>query len=295
VTAIEAESLSPREIRSTSHDLIVTAAPAITTSSDRKDGPQSVVSLAGNVAETSGSDTENTPLAKLIRNPSTWKKRRLVLDGADQVTEPNTSSAKIGLPSKVGLPPAQASAPPTHTGEVSKPDANLASHLHTLQHPSVNMKPRCAGSTGEVTAYTQGLQLCRDRLFQQAVLDCILVPCAVDSPLRTSIAEEIKARIGCLLKSQERQPRHISGTLKALGKNYWAEVHQTYHRIDTRWVGSWLDNIAFDRLYSKEDIDRALYFWASHHNTMSYGEIASELRLPFKLLLSQIMRFANSK
>jgi hypothetical protein len=290
-------------MRSKSHDLIDTAAPATTTSSDCKEGLTSVASLSESFAEASGPDRENLPQGKLIRNPSTWKRRRLVLDDTttsriqssapDRIMDPDPSSPKTGLPSKVGLLPAHVPAPLSHTG----PDANLASHLDTAQHSSLNMNLRCAGSSmrGEMTAYTQGLQLRRNRLFQQAVLDSILVPCAFDSPLRTSIAEEIKARIGCLLKSQERQPRHISATLKARGKTYWAEVHQTYHRIDTRWVSSWLDNIPFNRLYSQEDVESALYFWASHHTTMSYGEIASELRLPFKLLLSQIMRFADPK
>jgi hypothetical protein len=127
------------------------------------------------------------------------------------------------------------------------------------------------------------------------VLDSVLVSCAIDSPLRTSIAEEIKAQIGSLLTSHERQPRYISDTLKARGKTYWAEVYQTYCLVNTGQVSLWLDNLPFDRFYSTDDVDKALYFWASHYHTMSYGEIACELRLPFQLLISQIMRFADSE
>lgn len=200
---------------------------------------------------------------------------------------------------------AQAPGTPVHLTDPSQLDPNLASYLHTMQlamhHSSHNMsssgaKPSTHVETApaKMSAYHQGLQLRRDKFYQQALLDSILSSSLVDSSLRSSIAEEIKARIGCLLSSQDRHPKHITTALMARGKLYWAHVHQIYHQISAQHLSSWLDN-QHGILYAQEDMDRALYFWATHHKTMSYGEIAFELRLPPKLLLSQIMQFANPK
>jgi hypothetical protein len=76
-------------------------------------------------------------------------------------------------------------------------------------------------------------------------------------------------------------------------------IHQEVHHsnVEVKTIAEQIKTIA-DRqplrhLYSSRDIERNLFFWATHHHVMSYGEIAYELCLPLGVLSTWILRYVE--
>jgi hypothetical protein len=75
----------------------------------------------------------------------------------------------------------------------------------------------------------------------------------------------------------------------------YEEVHHSNVKVKT--IADQIKTIA-DRQplwhlyrYSSRDIEWKLFFWATHHHVMSYGEIAYELCLPLGVLSTWILRY----
>lgn len=132
----------------------------------------------------------------------------------------------------------------------------------------------------------------RDDLLRDVLKDNILSTKATkDAPLRTAIAEEVKAGVEGLLTMEEKNPRHTLMAIRSRSRSYWIRVHQEVHH--SRRIEAIVGSQPPQQLYSLRDIERTLFFWAEHQHIMSYGEVAYELCLPLNMLLSWIMRYVE--
>jgi hypothetical protein len=172
--------------------------------------------------------------------------------------------------------------------------ASMTTYVSTMQSELQRLGPPPPAS------HRRALRKRREVLFRQVLKDSIISAKATESIiLRTTLAEEVKAGVQGLLSIEEKDSRQTLMTVRARGRKYWSTIHQDVHQsnLEVRTIADHIKTIAngqpLQQLYSSRDIERTLFFWATHQHVMSYGQIAYELCLPLGVLSSWIMRYVE--